>query len=108
MEKFKLILAVIYLLSPIDIIPEVFLGPFGLIDDGVALLYILNYVFSPKESKRVKNYEDISYLNNYESAPNFIKTNSSISKSDKSKNMIILLLILALIGVSILAFKDKT
>ncbi len=32
-----IILTVLYFFMPIDFIPEVFLGPFGLIDDGVIL-----------------------------------------------------------------------
>ncbi len=37
--NFILILSIIYVLSPIDIIPEALLGPIGIIDDaGVVLL----------------------------------------------------------------------
>lgn len=35
-----LIVAAVYILSPVDIIPEVFLGPLGLTDDVVALAII--------------------------------------------------------------------
>lgn len=54
MDKIKLILAIIYLISPIDIIPEALLGPFGLIDDGAALIYIIATISSLNEEKKVK------------------------------------------------------
>jgi uncharacterized membrane protein YkvA (DUF1232 family) len=38
-SKFIPVLAVLYVLSPIDFIPEIALGPFGLVDDiGILLL----------------------------------------------------------------------
>lgn len=46
MRKLKMILAIIYLLSPIDLIPEALLGPFGLLDDGGAFLYLIATFFS--------------------------------------------------------------
>jgi len=38
------ILLILYVLSPIDLLPEIFLGPIGLIDDAGALLlaFLLN------------------------------------------------------------------
>lgn len=45
MKALKLILAGIYLLSPVDLLPEMFLGPFGLVDDAGALIYILAALF---------------------------------------------------------------
>ena len=39
MKKFVTVLAcVVYVVSPIDLVPELFLGPFGLIDDAVVVL----------------------------------------------------------------------
>lgn len=35
MSKFKAIICLIYVLSPLDLIPEAALGPFGLADDIV-------------------------------------------------------------------------
>jgi len=37
----RLIAAVIYILSPFDLLPEAILGPIGLIDDAGALGYVL-------------------------------------------------------------------
>ena len=46
MKLLKLLLAGLYLLSPIDLVPEILLGPFGLVDDLGALIYILTLFFS--------------------------------------------------------------
>jgi len=35
-----LVIAVVYILSPVDVIPEVLLGPLGLTDDAVALAIV--------------------------------------------------------------------
>ena len=40
-EKAVIILGIIYALSPIDLIPEVVLGPLGLLDDGGAIFVVL-------------------------------------------------------------------
>ncbi len=37
---------IIYTLSPIDLLPEAFLGPVGLIDDSIVTLNILRQVSS--------------------------------------------------------------
>ncbi|SHK28501.1 Protein of unknown function [Pseudonocardia thermophila] len=34
------VLAVAYLLSPVDLLPELALGPFGLIDDGAVAMWL--------------------------------------------------------------------
>jgi uncharacterized membrane protein YkvA (DUF1232 family) len=39
-------LCILYIVSPIDLLPEAFLGPFGLIDDFVAGLVLLVPLFS--------------------------------------------------------------
>ena len=41
-----LFLAMIYLISPIDLIPEAIFGPFGLFDDVVSLIVTLVYIAS--------------------------------------------------------------
>lgn len=46
MKFIKLLLAGLYLLSPVDLVPEILLGPFGLVDDAGALIYILSLLFS--------------------------------------------------------------
>ncbi len=38
MSKFKAIICLIYVLSPIDLVPEAALGPFGLADDAIAAI----------------------------------------------------------------------
>ena len=57
--RFKyVILLIIYALSPFDLLPEAVLGPFGLIDDGVAIagllrqVSVLLYSFIREESRR--------------------------------------------------------
>jgi uncharacterized membrane protein YkvA (DUF1232 family) len=40
----SLILAILYILSPIDLIPELFFGLFGLIDDTVVFILIIAYL----------------------------------------------------------------
>lgn len=37
----KLIAAVIYILSPFDLLPEAILGPIGFIDDAVVIGFVL-------------------------------------------------------------------
>lgn len=39
-EKAVLVIALIYILSPIDLLPELILGPLGLADDGAAIVII--------------------------------------------------------------------
>lgn len=111
MEKFKLILAILYILSPIDILPEVLLGPFGLIDDGMALLYVLSYFLEDKGNKKnTFSYDSKPYENRYKQ----VSTNYSYSNqaqdneetiviTEKSKNgnlkfWIIGILLLGIIG----------
>lgn len=40
-EKAVIVLGIVYVLSPIDLIPEVILGPLGLLDDGGAIFVVL-------------------------------------------------------------------
>ena len=40
-EKAIIIIGLVYILLPFDIIPEVILGPLGLLDDGGALLAVV-------------------------------------------------------------------
>ena len=46
MKKLKILILILYVLSPIDLLPEAYLGPVGLIDDGGALLALLGTLFS--------------------------------------------------------------
>lgn len=51
----------LYTLSPIDLLPESFLGPFGLFDDGFAMLNMFREIsalmidFSQSEAIRNRN-----------------------------------------------------
>lgn len=41
-EKIALVIGVLYLVSPVDLVPEALLGPLGLLDDGgVAITMLL-------------------------------------------------------------------
>lgn len=42
----KIILILIYLFSPIDILPEAILGPLGLVDDAAAVWLLIKILFS--------------------------------------------------------------
>ncbi|PHI41240.1 DUF1232 domain-containing protein [Actinobacillus succinogenes] len=37
----KIIVILIYLLSPVDILPEAVLGPLGLVDDAAAIILLI-------------------------------------------------------------------
>lgn len=49
-KKAKLALAITYFFSPIDLLPEAFLGPFGYMDDIALAAYILNDFINNNES----------------------------------------------------------
>jgi uncharacterized membrane protein YkvA (DUF1232 family) len=40
-EKIRIILAGLYILIPFDFIPELLLGPFGIVDDVAAMIVII-------------------------------------------------------------------
>lgn len=46
---FTIIICLIYIISPIDIIPEAMLGPLGLIDDGVVLIKLIMALLDKEE-----------------------------------------------------------
>ena len=41
---FIIILCLVYILSPVDIIPEALLGPLGFVDDGAVLLKLITTI----------------------------------------------------------------
>lgn len=45
-DKLVIIIGIIYILSPIDLIPEAVLGPLGLLDDGGAIFVVLLTLWS--------------------------------------------------------------
>ncbi|MGV1037664.1 MAG: YkvA family protein [Candidatus Nanopelagicales bacterium] len=47
-QTFTLVLAIVYILSPIDLIPELIAGPFGLVDDVAAFGVIISLLLSAK------------------------------------------------------------
>lgn len=49
------VLAVAYLVSPVDLVPELFLGPIGLIDDGAVALWLAGGLLA--ESERYVEWE---------------------------------------------------
>jgi len=53
-EKWWIIIPVIYLLSPVDLIPEPILG-FGFVDDLVMLTYLLSVVMDKTKKYNNKN-----------------------------------------------------
>ncbi|MEM7342236.1 MAG: DUF1232 domain-containing protein [Actinomycetota bacterium] len=56
--------AVVYILSPIDIAPEIFLGPLGLVDDAGVLAAALLYVRRESAKRRAADSViDISETN---------------------------------------------
>jgi uncharacterized membrane protein YkvA (DUF1232 family) len=50
-----LVLAVAYLVSPVDLVPELVLGPFGLVDDGALALWLAGALLT--ESARFVDWE---------------------------------------------------
>ena len=56
-EWVALVLALVYILSPVDVIPEVLLGPLGLTDDVVAVALVAKLgwsAFRPAEPDTAK------------------------------------------------------
>jgi uncharacterized membrane protein YkvA (DUF1232 family) len=50
-----LVLAVAYIVSPVDLVPELVLGPIGLIDDGAVALWLAGVLLV--ESERFIDWE---------------------------------------------------
>jgi uncharacterized membrane protein YkvA (DUF1232 family) len=55
-EKAKLILAIAYFISPIDLLPEAFLGPIGYLDDLALSAYVLNGIINKVSPEIVQKY----------------------------------------------------
>lgn len=55
-EKAKLILAIAYFISPIDLLPEAFLGPLGFLDDLALSAYVLNGIINKVSPEIVQKY----------------------------------------------------
>lgn len=53
-ENWVIILSLIYILSPIDFIPEILVGPLGLIDDLGVVLFLILFAFYREYNRRKK------------------------------------------------------
>jgi len=55
-ERLKLLGAIAYFISPIDLIPEGLLGPFGFADDIVLAAFVLNGLLSKTEPEVIERH----------------------------------------------------
>ena len=99
MKSIKIILAILYIVSPIDLIPESILGFFGLLDDGAALLYLITTLFTLEEQKKPKRNvkEETPIANkNFNAIDTNVNKNSEV-RSNKSLYVIIIILIIVIL-----------
>jgi len=65
-KKVKLVSAIAYFISPIDVLPEAFLGPIGYLDDIAVAAYVLNDLINTIDPQIIKRNwagdDDILYL----------------------------------------------
>ena len=55
-KKIKLVAGIAYFISPIDLLPEAFLGPIGYLDDISVAAYILNDVINEVDPQLVRKH----------------------------------------------------
>ena len=55
-KKFKLFGGIAYFISPIDLLPEMFLGPLGYLDDIAVAAYILNELINEVDPQIVRKH----------------------------------------------------
>ena len=55
-KKIKLLGGIAYFISPIDLLPEVFLGPVGYLDDIVVAAYVLNELINEVDPQIVRKH----------------------------------------------------
>lgn len=55
-NKAKLVGAIAYFISPVDLIPEVLLGPAGYVDDIAVAAYVLNGIVNDSDPEIVKDH----------------------------------------------------
>lgn len=55
-DKAKLAAAIVYFLSPLDIIPELLIGPLGYADDIAVAAYVLNQMVNNSDPEIVKKH----------------------------------------------------
>ncbi len=65
-KKVKLVSAIAYFISPIDVLPEAILGPIGYLDDVAVAAYVLNDIINTVDPQIIKRNwvgeQDILYL----------------------------------------------
>jgi uncharacterized membrane protein YkvA (DUF1232 family) len=65
-KKLKLAALIAYFISPIDLMPELILGPIGYLDDLVASAYVLNEIINDENAQLIKKHwagdKDILYV----------------------------------------------
>ncbi len=52
---FVLLLVLVYIVSPIDLLPEAVFAPIGLIDDSVLLSFIVSALVAVRKERKLKN-----------------------------------------------------
>ncbi|MEN6487551.1 MAG: DUF1232 domain-containing protein [Smithella sp.] len=55
-DKAKLAGAIVYYLSPLDIIPEILIGPLGFADDIAVAAYVLNQIINNSDPEIVRRH----------------------------------------------------
>ena len=55
-DKAKLAGAIVYYLSPLDIIPEILIGPLGFADDIAVAAYVLNQIINHSDPEIIKRH----------------------------------------------------
>lgn len=55
-DKTKLVTVIAYFISPIDLIPEAFLGPIGYVDDIALTAYILNRLLNRTDPEVIRRH----------------------------------------------------
>ncbi len=55
-KKIKLVSAVAYFISPIDLLPEVILGPIGFLDDIAVAAYVLNDIVNTVDPQIIRKH----------------------------------------------------
>lgn len=76
----KAILLLIYVLSPIDLLPELVLGPIGFVDDAFAIFFLVYYLFvffaeQIADSKQGLPRNANTSLNNFSATINQLNSN---------------------------------
>jgi len=55
-KKVKLVAGIAYFISPIDLLPEAFLGPIGYLDDIAVAAYIMNQLVNDIDSQIIRKH----------------------------------------------------